>query len=212
MAVLENNDTYNGNSQGAFRRIKARNTNGRMLAVLRELAAWRESEAQRRDVPRNRILRDQSLVEIAHHTPKTPEQLARTRGLGEKLAHGNYGQHILGAIKKGQAVADDDCPKPVRKPKLPRGLGPVTDLLKVLLKMTSEESGVAGKLLASAADIELIAGFGEDADVRSMTGWRRDVFGEHALKLRAGELSLAVKGKKLNLIPTPNAMSWKNQE
>ena len=211
MAVLESNDTYNGNPQESYRRIKARNTNGQMLAVLRELAAWREIEAQRRDVPRNRVLRDEALVEIAHHTPKTAEQLARTRGLGDKLAHGNYGQHILDAIKKGQALPDDECPKPVRKPKLPRGLGPVTDLLKVLLKMKSEDSEVAGKLLASAADIELIAAFGQDADVRAMKGWRRDVFGEHALKLRAGELSLSVKGKKLNLIPTPNGRSGEEQ-
>ena len=211
MAVLESPDTYNGNPSEAYRRIKARNTTARMLAVLRELAAWRESEAQRRDVPRNRVLRDESLVEIAHHTPKSADQLARTRGLGDKLAHGNYGQHILEAIKKGQALPDNECPKPVRKQKLPKGLGPVTDLLKVLLKMKSEDSDVAGKLLASAADIELIAAFGEDADVRAMKGWRRDVFGDHALKLRAGELSLAVKGKKLNLIPTPNGPSGNGQ-
>jgi ribonuclease D len=211
MAVLESPDTYNGNPSEAYRRIKARNTTARMLAVLRELAAWRESEAQRRDVPRNRVLRDESLVEIAHHTPKSADQLARTRGLGDKLAHGNYGQHILEAIKKGQALPDNECPKPVRKQKLPKGLGPMTDLLKVLLKMKSEDSDVAGKLLASAADIELIAAFGEDADVRAMKGWRRDVFGDHALKLRAGELSLAVKGKKLNLIPTPNGPSGNGQ-
>ncbi|MBT3305451.1 MAG: ribonuclease D [Alphaproteobacteria bacterium] len=203
MAVLENPDTYNGNPREAFRRIKARNTSARMLAVLRELAAWRESEAQRRDVPRNRILRDESIAEIAHHTPKTPEDLARTRGLGDKLAHGNYGQQILEAVKVGKAIPDNECPKPIHKAKLPRGLGPVTDLLKVLLKMKSEESDVAGKLLASASDIELIAAFGEDADVRSMAGWRREVFGNDALKLRSGELSLAVKGKKVKVFPTP---------
>ncbi|NQV85294.1 MAG: ribonuclease D [Rhodospirillales bacterium] len=204
MAVLENPDTYNGNPNEAFRRIKARNTSARMLAVLRELAAWREIEAQRRDVPRNRIMRDESLAEIAHHTPKTSEDLARTRGLGDKMAFGNYGQQILDAIEAGKAVADGDCPKPIHKAKLPRGLGPVTDLLKVLLKMKCEESDVAGKLLASASDIDLIAAFGEDAKVRAMSGWRRDVFGNDALKLRSGELSLAVKGKKVKLIPTPN--------
>ena len=204
MAVLESPDTYNGNPLEAFRRIKARNTTARMLAVLRELAAWRETEAQRRDVPRNRVLRDEQLAEIAHHTPKSAEQLARTRGLGDKLAHGNYVQHILEAIKKGQGLAEGDCPQPKRKAKLPRGLGPVTDLLKVLLKMKSEDSEVAGKLLASAADIELIAAFGDDADVRAMKGWRRDVFGDDALKLRAGDLSLSVKGRKLKLFPTPN--------
>jgi len=201
MAVLAEPNTYNGNPDAAFRRIKARSTGPRMLAVLKELAAWREREAQRRDVPRNRVLRDESLVEIAHHTPTTPDQLARTRGLGGKLANGNYGQKILGAVKTGLAIPEQDCPKPALKPNLPRGLGPVTDLLKVLLKMKSEDSGVAVKLLASAADIELIAGFGEKADIRALHGWRREVFGEDALKLRAGELSLAVKGKKLTLLP-----------
>ncbi|MBC8339879.1 MAG: ribonuclease D [Rhodospirillales bacterium] len=205
MAVLENNDTYNGNPNEAFRRIKTRNAKPRMLAILRELAAWRENEAQRRDVPRNRIIRDESLLEVAHHAPKSPEQLARTRGLGDKLAHGNYGQQILDAVKKGLDVPDQDCPQPVLKPNLPRGLGPVMDLLKVLLKMKSEDSEVASKLLASAADIELIAAFGEDADVRALRGWRREVFGDDALKLCNGELSLAVKGKKLKVFPTPDA-------
>ena len=202
MAILESADTYNGNPREAFRRIKARNTNTRMLAVLCELAAWREAEAQNRDVPRNRIMRDEQLVEIAHHTPKSVEQLARTRGLGDKLAHGNYGRKILDAIKIAQDLADSDCPKLERKTKLPRGLGPVTDLLKVLLKMKTEDSKVAGKLLASASDIELIAALGEAANVKAMNGWRRDVFGNDALKLRAGELSLSVKDKKLKLFPT----------
>ncbi len=203
-AVRADANIYTGNPDGAFRRIKARSTSARMLAVLKELAAWREREAQRRDVPRNRVLRDEALVEIAHHTPKTPEQLARTRGLGDKLAHGNYGRKILDGVKRGQAVPDKDCPQPQSKPKLPRGLGPVTDLLKVLLKMKSEDSDVASKLLASAADIELLAAFGEKADVKALKGWRREVFGEDALKLRAGELSLSVKGKKLKLLPAGN--------
>ena len=150
------------------------------------------------------VLRDEALVEIAHHTPTTPEQLARTRGLGDKLAHGNYGRKILDGVKRGQAVPDKDCPQPQSKPKLPRGLGPVTGLLKVLLKMKSEDSDVASKLLASAADIELLAAFGEKADVKALKGWRREVFGEDALKLRAGELSLSVKGKKLKLLPAGN--------
>ncbi len=202
MAILENPNTYTGNPAEAYRRIKARSTGPRMLAVLRELTAWRELEAQRRDVPRNRVIRDESLVEIAHHAPATPELLARTRGLGGKLANGAYGRKILEAVNKGQAVPDKDCPKPVVKPRLPRGIGPVTDLLKVLLKFKSEESGVATKLLASAADVETIAAFGEDAGVKALKGWRREVFGEDALKLRGGGMSLAVKGKTLKLLPT----------
>jgi ribonuclease D len=202
MAVLENPNTYTGNPTEAFRRIKARSTGPRMLAVLRELAKWRELEAQRRDIPRNRIIREESLVEIAHHTPTTPEQLGRTRGLGGKMANGNYGQKILDAVEIGMAVPDKDCPQPIIKPRIPRGIGPVTDLLKVLLKMKSEDSGVASKLLASAADVEVIAAFGADADVKALKGWRREVFGDDALKLRAGELSLSVKGKRLKVLPT----------
>ena len=201
MAVLTHTGTYDGEPREAYRRIKVRSANGRTMAVLRELAAWREKEAQRRDLPRNRILRDEALVEIAHHTPKDTEQLTRTRGLGAKLAKGSYGGQILDAVKKGQAVPDRDCPRPKAKPQLPRGLGPVTDLLKVLLKMKSEDSGVATKLLASAADIEQIAAFGADADVKALKGWRREVFGDDALRLRSGEMSLSIKGKKLKLVP-----------
>ncbi|MDA1088938.1 MAG: ribonuclease D [Proteobacteria bacterium] len=202
MEVLENPNTYTGNPTEAFRRIKARSTGPRMLAILRELAAWRELEAQNRDVPRNRIIREESLVEIAHHAPTTTQQLGRTRGLGEKMVNGSYGQGILEAVKKGLAVPDKDCPQPNIKPKLPRGIGPVTDLLKVLLKMKSEDSGVASKLLASASDVEVLAAFGADADVKALTGWRRKAFGEDALKLRSGELALSVKGKRLKLLPT----------
>ncbi len=204
MSVLESTDTYNGNPREAFRRIKVRNTNLRMLAVLRELAALRENEAQRRDVPRNRIMRDEQLAEISHHSPKTVEELARTRGLGKKFAYSNYGQKILNAIRIAKEIDDIDCPKPIQKRKLPRGLGPVTDLLKVLLKMKSEDSEVAGKLIASAADIELIAAFQENADVKALIGWRREVFGNDALKICSGEISISVKGKKLELIPTLN--------
>ena len=168
--------------------------------MLREVAAWREAEAQRRDVPRNRVLRDEALVEIAHHTPATAKELSRTRGLGERLANGSYGERILEAVQKGLAVPRDDRPEPKVQARLPRGLGPVVDLLKVLLKMKSEDSHVATKLLASAADIERIAAFGEEADVKALKGWRREVFGDDALRLRSGEVSLAVAGRKLKLV------------
>ena len=201
MAVLTDPATYEGEPLEAFRRIKTRSADSRVLAVLREVAAWREAEAQRRDVPRNRVLRDEALVEIAHHTPATAKELSRTRGLGAKLANGSYGERILDAVQKGLAVPRDDRPEPKAQARLPRGLGPVVDLLKVLLKMKSEDSHVATKLLASAADIERIAAFGEKADVKALKGWRREVFGDDALRLRAGEVSLAVAGKKLKLVP-----------
>ena len=98
-------------------------------------------------------------------------------------------------------MPEAECPQPESKPDLPHGLGPVTDLLKVLLKMKSEESHVATKLLASSADIDQIAAFGEQADVRAMSGWRREVFGNDALELRAGQLALAVDGNRMVLLP-----------
>ena len=203
MAALANPATYDGDPREAFRRIKTRSADGRVLAVLREVAAWRETEAQRRDVPRNRVLRDEALAEIAHHTPATAKELSRTRGLGAKLANGSYGEQILEAVQKGLAVPRDGRPEPKVQARRPRGMGPVVDLLKVLLKMKSEDSHVATKLLASAADIELIAALGEKAGVPALKGWRREVFGDDALRLRSGEVSLAVADKNLKLVPGP---------
>ena len=203
MAVLTAPETYAMDPDLAFRRIKARGANARFLAVLREVAAWREREAQRRDLPRQRVLRDEALVEIAHHTPSTVAELARTRGLGRGLAEREAGAALLEAVGRGVAVPEKDRPVPkVRADTaLPRGLGPVSDLLKVLLKMTCEESGVARKLVASSADLELIAAFGEDAKVPALNGWRRQVFGDAALKLRAGETALAAAGNRLTTVP-----------
>ena len=176
MAVLADPNIYTGNPDGAFRRIKARSTSTRMLAVLKELAAWRELEAQRRDVPRNRVLRDEALVEIAHHTPTTPEQLARTRGLGRRLAEGAMGQSLIAAVTAGVATPEEDRPR-VAKPRPPaRGAGPVIELLKVLLKMRCEAHDVAQRLIASSADLERIATENK-ADVPAMAGWRREIFG-----------------------------------
>ena len=200
MAVLTNPATYAPDPEQVFRRIKTRNPSPRTLALLRELAAWRELEARRLNVPRNRVLRDEALLEIAHHAPATIHDLNRTRGLGRRTAEGAAGQAILEAVRRGQAVPDADCPRPQSKPALPRGLGPVIDLLKVLLKMKCEENQVAQKLVASSADMERIAADGDAADVPALRGWRRQVFGEDALRLRGGATALAADGKQLKLV------------
>lgn len=197
MAVLDEPTTYIIDPMRAYERIKTRGGSGRFLAVLRELAAWRELEARRRDVPRNRVLRDETLAEIAHHTPTTAEALAKSRGLGSKAAHGPMGEQILKAVERGCQTPECEWPNPPTKPDLPRGIGPITDLLKVLLKKVSEDTHVAGRLIANSADVELIAGLGDDAGVAALKGWRREIFGNDALKLRAGELALAVDGTNL---------------
>lgn len=200
IVTLTSPETYDPNPEEVFRRIKTRSASPRYLAVLREIAAWRELEAQRLDLPRSHVLRDESMVEIAHHMPATPADLARTRGVGRRLAEGPAGAALLAALARGKALPEKDCPQPVDRPQMPNGLGPVTDLLKVLLKMKAEESGAAQRLVASSDDLDLIAAFGEEADVPALRGWRREVFGEDALKLCRGEIGLAVRGRRLDVI------------
>lgn len=204
MAILKSPQTYEGDPEQAYKRIKARNPKPRVAVLLKELAAWREREAQKRDIPRNRILRDDALMEIAHHAPKNANDLARTRGLGDRMAKGPQGAEILKAVQRGLAVPDPELPHAPKKQELPSGIGPVADLLKVFLKMICEETGVAQKLIANAADIDQIAAFGKDADVEAMKGWRFELFGEAALKLRSGEMGLAIKNKKVVLLDNPN--------
>ncbi len=200
IGTLTSPETYDPNPEEVFRRIKTRSASPRYLAVLREIAAWRELEAQRLDLPRSHVLRDESMVEIAHHMPMTPADLARTRGVGRRLAEGPAGAALLAALARGKELPEKECPRPVDRPQMPNGLGPVTDLLKVLLKMKAEESGAAQRLVASSDDIDLIAAFGEEADVPALRGWRREVFGEDALKLCRGEIGLAIRGRRLDVI------------
>ncbi|MGY9015670.1 MAG: ribonuclease D [Rhodospirillales bacterium] len=200
MAVLTAEETYYTDPANAYLRIKTRNPKPRLLAVLREVAGWRQTEAESRNLPRNRILRDEALLEIAHHVPKTSADLERTRGLGKKMAENASGQALLVAVKRGLAVPDSECPKPKKHARLPSDTGPAAELLKVLLKMKCVESGVAQKLVASSSDVDLIAAFGEDADVKALSGWRRALFGEDALKLKDGAMALAVQNKKVAVV------------
>ncbi len=199
MAVLTATRTYDIVPAESYRRIKLRGAKPRMLAILRELAAWREEEAQRLDLPRNRILRDEALLEIAHHPPDNPTALARIRGLSQRMADGRQGKAILEAVARGRDVPDADCPVPPPRPEPQRGTGAGADLLKVLLKMKCNESGVAQKLVASSADIEAIAADGENADVPALHGWRRTMFGDDALRVLRGDVAVALKNGKLSL-------------
>ena len=200
MAVLTNPDTYRLEPENAWRRLKTRSASPRYLAVLRALATWRESEAQRRDVPRNRVLREEQLFDIAAHHPSTTEELSHTRGMGRDAARGRIGQAILKALAEGMAVPEADCPAPPPQRDHPAGLGPLVDLLKVVLKLRCERHDVAQKLVASVADLEAIAA-DDDAQVRALSGWRREVFGETALALKQGRLGLGMEGKNLVMVP-----------
>ncbi len=197
---LTDQNIYLAPPREAWRRIKIRNPKSRFLAILRELAAWREVEAQNRDLPRNRILRDDTLVEIAHLAPSSISELNHTRNLKKGFSKSIAGDNIIKAVKVGQNIPHDQCPVLPRRPKLPTGIGPIIDLLKVLLKMKCGQMGVAQKLIASGKDIEKIAVHGEKAKVPALTGWRHELFGKDALNLRDGKLGLIINGQNLDVI------------
>ena len=199
MAVLTSPSTYESDPREAWRRLKPRSAKPRFLAVLRELAAWREEEARRRNLPRNRIIRDETLKEIAAHEPKTVDDLNHLRSLGRGQAQGELGRAILTAVVKGLAVPEKDCPEPTDTSHGDGTNGASVELLRVLLKMKCERHHVAQKLVASAADIEALAE-NDMADVPALHGWRREVFGEDALALKHGKLGLTAEGNKVRMV------------
>ena len=199
MALLSDPETYRLEPAEAWRRLKSRSSDRRYLGLLRELAAWRETEAQRRDVPRSRVVRDEQLYDLAGRAPRNAEELAHTRGLDRSMARGRLGKEILTAIERGLAVPEEALPEAPDRNELPRGLGPVVDLLKVLLKLLCEENDVAQKLVASSADLERLAA-DDAAAVPALEGWRYELFGKHALALKNGRLALGLKGRKTRLI------------
>jgi len=192
MATLTDPVTYDLPPMDAWRRLRPRTTRPEYLAALQAVAAWREFEARNRDIPRQRILRDEAAMEIAAHPPKSTEDLAHIRGLSKGFAEGKMGQGLLGAIQARLAEPRETYPVMEREPDLPRGIGPLVELLKVLLKLKCDEHDVAQKLVASSSDLDKIAA-DDNAEVPAMQGWRREVFGNDALRLKHGELALAAQ-------------------
>jgi ribonuclease D len=197
LAELTDPATYNPPVEDAWKRIKVRSREPRFLAVLRALAAWREGEAQRRDVPRNRIVRDDLLLEIAANRPTFVEELAKLR----RISLDRQGAAaVVEAVQTALALPEEELPRLDPPPKLPRGLGPMIELLRVLLKLKSEEHHVAQRLVATTGDLEAIASQ-KDPDVAALKGWRLEVFGRSALALKRGELGLAIADGQIVLIP-----------
>ena len=204
LSILRDTKNYTFEPEDAWRRIKYRAPKPRFLAILKEVAAWREIEAQNKDIPRNRIVRDESLIEISHHAPKTINDLSRARGLSLKKAEGSLGKALLNAVKVGSNVPSENLPEVKRDAPLPKGIGPITDLLKVLLKLKCEKHDVAQKLIATVNDMEQIAAFGQNANVPALQGWRQEVFGIDALRLRSGQLAMVIKDHNLELVEINN--------
>jgi ribonuclease D len=195
-ANLLDPDIYDTTPENAWERLKLRKTTADYVLGLQVAAAWRERQAQSRDVPRGRVVKDEALYEIAEHRPKNAADFDRMRAVPRGFGNSRAAQELIQALDR----AFDDPDRPVYKherlPPLPAGLGPTVELLKVLLRYEADASGVAPRLIASAADVEAIAA-SDEADVPALRGWRREVFGERALALKHGKLSLKLRDGKV---------------
>ena len=201
MQVLTRPETYRPDPDAMWERLRPRTTNRRLLGVLRAVAAWREREAQRVDIPRQRLVRDESLLEIAATAPDSAEALARCRGVTRGFAEGRSGAALLAAIAGAQALPEDALPDAQKLREGPRASPALVALLKVLLAAKCEAHDVAPKLVASSDDIDRLASE-EHPDVPALAGWRLSVFGDDAVALKRGELALGVAGKRVKLLKT----------
>jgi ribonuclease D len=192
IAALKSEELYALDPANAWKRLKPRTTNKRFLAMLAAVAAWREREAQARDVPRNRVLKDEVLLEIAASPPDGAEVLERIRSIPKGFAVSRMGKSLLDAIAGAKNAPPPELPSEPERKRRRREPSPATvDLLKTLLRLRAEEAGVAPRLIASADDIERLAA-GEDG-VAALTGWRNEVFGQDAVALCKGELAIALE-------------------
>jgi ribonuclease D len=205
MEVLTSPDTYRLDPDSAWERLKTRVRKPKDLAVLIELAAWREREAQARDVPRGRVLKDDALADIAVHAPTTVEKLGGLRSLPRGFERSKWGEAILAAIARGLARDPKSLPRIERARGAPNGAATV-ELLKVLLRMTSERHAVAAKVIATVDDLERIAE-NDQAQVPALRGWRRELFGDKALALKHGQLALAIENGRVVAVEREEANS-----
>ncbi|HZH10496.1 MAG TPA: ribonuclease D [Microvirga sp.] len=197
MSILTSPETYQADPDNAWRRLAGRLRKPKEVAVLMEVAAWREREAQNRDVPRGRILKDDALIDIATSAPRSVEALGRLRSIPNGFERSRTGADILEAVERG--IARDPASVPMPERSRGRGnTGAVVDLLKVLLKAVAEQEGVAPKIVATVEELEAIAD-NDDADVPSLHGWRRTLFGEKALALKNGQLGLVLERGRVRL-------------
>jgi ribonuclease D len=199
MALLADPGTYRPDPETMWERLRPRTNNRRMLGVLRAIAAWREREAQRSNIPRQRMLKDEALLEIAAIAPDSTDALARARGISRGFADGKMGLSLIAAIADAKSLPDDALPAIPTNRDGPKPSPALVALLKVLLAAKCEQHHVAPKLVASSDDIDRLAT--EDApDVPALQGWRHDVFGADALALKGGRIALGVDGRRIKLI------------
>jgi ribonuclease D len=200
MAALTSPALYDNEPENAWRRLKPRKHTPKYLAVFRAVAAWRERTAQLRDQPRGRILKDEAIDELAAQAPTDAEGLNRLRSVPKGFSGSRFGPELIAAIVEALRDPEGYAPK-MERPSAPpnQNTGAVVELLKVLLKARAEDAGVASKLIATVSDLEKIAQ-DDAADTAALQGWRRDAFGEDALRLKHGELALVLDGARVRVV------------
>ncbi|MBD3764688.1 MAG: ribonuclease D [Rhodobacterales bacterium] len=198
LAVLTDPATYTVNPEEAWLRVKTRTTSGRFLAVVRELARFREDYAQARNIPRSRVYKDDALLELASTRPLTLDDLGKSRLLLREARRGEIADGILAAVKAGLETPADRLPRVEEERDAPPVNPALADLLRVLLKAKAEELGVASRLIASASDLDAIAA--GNRELPALAGWRREAFGEDALRLCRGEIALSARGSAVRVI------------
>lgn len=203
MDILEARETYDMHPDDAWLRLKSRLRKPTELAILKFVAAWREREARSRNVPRSRVLKDDAIFEIAQQQPKDAEALSRLRTIPKGWERSTSGTAIIETVNAALALPKADMPQAPRHNHSPEGSGAAVELLKVLLKLTADKHGVAAKVIANSDDLDKIASEGEKAEVQALSGWRRELFGEPALKLIRGDVALRFAGKKVEAVEMP---------
>lgn len=198
LAILSDPETYIVRPEEAWKRVKTRTQSGRFLAIVRELARFRESYAQDRNIPRNRIYKDDAMLELASAKPQSEKDLSRLRLLMREARKGPIAEGILQAVKAGQSAPGDSLPQPDRSREKLQVNPALADLLRVLLKAKSDRVGVAQKLIATTSELDEIAAGVED--LPALRGWRREVFGEDALRLCRGEIALSARKSRVEII------------
>ena len=192
---LISSETYDVNPKNSWRRLKTKSNSRRFLGLVASLAEFRENFAQSKNIPRNRVIKDDALLELASNKPKNLDELSRSRLLLREARQGEIASGLLTAIKKGLEIPDSELPEKLLKSDKGNVNSALADLLRVLLKACSENTGVASKLIASASDLDALAA--GDRNIVALNGWRFEVFGKSALELCDGKIGLSVAGSKV---------------
>jgi len=197
MDVLTSRETYDPKPEDAWKRLKMRLRKPQELAVVQAVSTWRELEARERNVPRGRVLKDDAIYEIAQQQPRDTTALGRLRTTPKGWERSSTATALLEVINKALALPKDEMPRAPRPQQQAEGSNAAAELLKVLLRLVAEKEGVAAKVLATSDDIDRIASEGENADVQALHGWRREVFGNVAIRLVRGEIGIKFDQRKI---------------